>query len=92
MEGTSHIPNSDRIFHWCCCGELPKAATDSPKELERRKYKYFCTRFASEKVRDLAVMHLDLSTLADVAMACLDETMSSTGYWWELLSLRVLQV
>ena len=36
--------------------------------------------------------HVRPGKLADVALACLDDSQQSTGYWVELLSFRCLQV
>ncbi|CAL8463753.1 g3287 [Coccomyxa elongata] len=86
------FPDSDLIFHWCCHDdEVPAAAADSPKGIRLRKYTHFWTLFASEGVRDSAMLMWDLSKLADVAIYCWDWSMSSTRYWREVLSLSFLQ-
>ena len=88
----SYVPDYDRLFHWGFPEELPAATPDSPKDMRLQKYKHPCTRFASARLRELALVTLELSKLADIAMGCLDDSRSSTGYWWEMLSLRFLQV
>ena len=49
-------------------------------------------RFASEMVKAKALVALDTSILADVASCCLDGSIESTAYWFEVLALRCLQV
>ena len=93
------VENSDRVFHWVCAAALPRAGSGSPKDDCLRRYKRRLVRFASQKIRDLALVVLDMSKLADVALACLDDSKASladskasTGYWVELLACRFLQV
>ena len=86
------VENSDQVFHWFPAAALPEAGSGSPKDDCLRRYTRRCVRFASQKIRDLALMLLDLSKLADVALACLDDSKASTGYWLELLACRFLQV
>ena len=88
----TYVEFSDRIFHWFHADPLPVRQPSSPKESRLRRYTKKCVRFASQRIRDLALATLDLSKLADVALACLDDSMQSTGYWVELLSVRCLQV
>ena len=93
LEGKrSYVPDCDWLFHWGFPEQLPAVSSDSPKDMQLRKYAYPCARFASTRLRELALVTLDLGKLADIAMACLDDSRSSTGYWWEMLSLHFLQV
>lgn len=87
-----YMADWDRLFHWGIPEQLPKAKSISPQDMMLRKFKYPCTMFASERLQRLAVMTLELSQLADIALACMSEGQSATGYWWETLSLRFLQV
>ena len=82
----------DRLFHWGVPKQLPKAKSSSPQDMMLRKFMHPCTVFASEQLRRLAVMTLELSQLADIAVACMSEGQPATGYWWETLSLKFLQV
>lgn len=88
----TYVEFSDRIFHWVLAEGLPEPKPSSPQEFRLRRYTKKCVRFASRKIKDLALITLDLSKLADVALACLDDCQQSTGYWVELLSFRCLQV
>lgn len=83
---------SDCIFHFFHAENLPVRQASSPKEFRLRSYTVKCVRFASQRIKDLALATLDLSTLADVALCCLDDSAQSTSYWVELLSLWCLQV
>jgi hypothetical protein len=87
-----YIADCDRLFHWGFPEQLPKAKPSSPQDVKLRKFKHPSTRFASEQLRRLAIMTLELSKLGDIALACMDESQAATGYWWETLSLRFLQV
>ena len=86
------VEKSDRLFHWFLAETLPEAGSGSPKDVCLRRYTKRCVRFASHNIRDLAQTVLDLSKLADVALACLDNSKASIGYWVELLACRFLQV
>ncbi|BDA48350.1 hypothetical protein COCOBI_12-0260 [Coccomyxa sp. Obi] len=95
IECSGYIPEIYQIFHWDCPNGLPATKFDSSEDLQLHKYKYPCIRFASMRVRDLALMTLDLSKLANFAMGCLsvsDNSRSLTVYWWEILVLRFLQM
>ena len=88
----TYVESSDRIFHWVLAEGLSEPKACSPQAFRLRRYTKKCVRFASRKIKDLALITLDLSKLADVALACLDDSQQSTGYWVELLSFRCLQV
>lgn len=92
LDGLTQIPDHDRLFHCGFPEILPNAKPTRPTDTKLRRYKYPCTRFASARIRDMALTSLNLSKMADVAMSCLDDSQSSIGYWWEMLSLRFLQV
>lgn len=88
----TYVNQSSRIFHWYLV-EAPLAPNStSPTDHQMRKYARKTVRFASQRIRAMALVTLDVSKLADVALACLDGTPESTGYWVELLSFRCLQV
>ncbi|CAK0731525.1 hypothetical protein CVIRNUC_000006 [Coccomyxa viridis] len=87
----TYVESSDRIFHWVLAEGLSEPKACSPQAFRLRRYTKKCVRFASRKIKDLALITLDLSKLADVALACLDDSQQSTGYWVELLSFRCLQ-
>ena len=83
---------SDMLFHWFFAGKLPEAAAGSPKDDRLRQYTRRSVQFATLNIQNLACVTLDMSKLADLAIACMDEDKSSTGFWVELLACRFLQV
>ena len=77
----TYVDFSDCIFHFFHAENLPVRQASSPKEFRLRSYTVKCVRFASQRIEDLALATLDLSTLADVALCCLDDSAQSTSYW-----------
>lgn len=86
------VEDSDMIFHWFLAAELPEAGLNSPKDGCLGRYRRHSVRFATQNVRDVALINLNLSELAEVALACLDRSKSSTRYWVEVLACKCLQV
>ena len=86
----TYVEFSNRTFHWFHAEPLPERQPSSPQESRLRRYTEKCVRFASQRIRDLALTTLDLSKLADVALACLDDRAQKNRV--ELLSIRCLQV
>ncbi len=86
------VDGSQMIFHWFMRSEAPAKGMGSPLDGHLRRYSRRCVRFATQHIRDLALITFDLTTLADVAMACWNNSLDSTRYWLELLAVKYLQV
>ena len=63
-----------------------------PKDDLLRQHTRRSVQFATLNIQNLACVTLDMSKLADLAIACMDEDKSSTGSCVELLACRCLQV
>jgi hypothetical protein len=88
----AYVPQSDRVSHWHLLDKPPAPESVGPVDPNFRRYTRKVVRFASEMVKAKALVALDTSILADVASSCLDGSIESTGYWFEVLALRCLQV
>lgn len=88
----SYEQQSDLIFHWHLVDEPPAPESTSPADPKFRRYTRKVVRFASEMIKAKALVTLDISKLADVALNCLNGSPESTGYWLELMAFRCLQV